>query len=170
MQTNHEAPAIPRPVHVWKQIPREKRIEVAQAFWADEESFEQQIEAIELIARQMKFRPKSVRALDLDRKSRYLAGLQTTTDTIAARALVTYHLVAQRPMLGRFLDLLEISHQDGLIVDENTPRPAPERLEPAATQLATEYPAESVRLYLSTLLSQDPETWGGLAPVLEKLP
>jgi len=32
----------------------------------------------------------------------------------------------------------------------------------AAGQLAEKYPAEDVALYLSTLVSQDPETWDAL--------
>jgi hypothetical protein len=34
---------------------------------------------------------------------------------------------------------------------------------PAAAKLAEQFPAEDVRIYLNTLLSQDPETWGALA-------
>jgi hypothetical protein len=33
--------------------------------------------------------------------------------------------------------------------------------------LASSYPADDVALYLSTLMWQDPETWGGLEKVPE---
>jgi hypothetical protein len=36
-------------------------------------------------------------------------------------------------------------------------------LKTAAAQVAAKYPAEDVALYFSTLISQDPETWGELA-------
>jgi hypothetical protein len=35
--------------------------------------------------------------------------------------------------------------------------------------LAAQFPLDDVILYLNTLLCQDPETWGGVAPALEEL-
>ena len=71
-----------------------------------------------LIARQIKFRPKSVLSLPLDKKARHLAGLAQVSDLLAARLLISYHLEHQRPMMGAFLDALGIAHEDGLIKDE----------------------------------------------------
>jgi len=34
-------------------------------------------------------------------------------------------------------------------------------------KLSAEFPAEEVRLYLNTLLCQDPETWGALAETVK---
>ena len=86
---------------------------------------------------------------------------------IAARALVNYHLERQRPMMGAFLDLLGITHDNGLISDENLAKPDAEKVTQAAKDLATKYPAEDVSLYLSTLVSQDPETWEPLVDVAQ---
>jgi hypothetical protein len=66
-------------------------------------------------------------------------------------------------MMAAFLDGLGIAHEDGLISEENASKPQPERLRTAAAELATKYPPEDVELYFATLVSQDPETWGGLA-------
>ena len=44
-------------------MPPERRLEAAELFWADEESTEQQIEAVGAIAAHMKFRTKSVLSL-----------------------------------------------------------------------------------------------------------
>ena len=104
-----------RPSKIWRRQPLERRIDAAGLFWDDEQSAEQQMEAVAAIASHMKFRPRSVIALAPDRRARYLAQLPTISDTIAARALVTYHLERQRPMMGEFLDLLGISHENGLI-------------------------------------------------------
>ena len=41
------------------------------------------------------------------------------SDLLAARLLIAYHLEHQRPMMGAFLDLLGIAHEDGLIKDED---------------------------------------------------
>ena len=111
----------------------------------------------------MKFRAKSVIALPLDKKAKYLATLPTVSDTVAARALVNYHLERQRPMMAAFLDSLGIAHENGLINEENVTKPDAEKLKQAASELATKYPTEDVSLYFSTLVSQDPDTWGGLA-------
>lgn len=152
-----------RPSRLWKQMPQERRVAAAELFWADEESTEQQIEAIAAIAAHMKFRTKSVLGLAPDRKSKYLATLPTISDTVAARALVNYHLATQRPMMAAFLDSLEITHEDGLISEENTAKPDADKLKAAAAALAEKFPADDVTLYFSTLVSQDPETWDALA-------
>ena len=100
-------------------MPAERRVAAAELFWSDEQSTDQQIEAVAAIATHMKFRAKSVIALPLDKKAKYLATLPTVSDTVAARALVNYHLERQRPMMGAFLDSLGIAHENGLINEEN---------------------------------------------------
>ncbi len=141
----------------------ERRMKAAEVFWADDQSTEQQVEAVAALANHMKFRTKSVIGLPLERKSKYLATLPAITDTIAARALVSYHLETQRPMMAAFLDALGIAHEDGLISDETVAKPEAAKLRDAAATLASKYPPEDVSLYLSTLVSQDPETWEAVA-------
>ena len=148
-------------------MPLERRIDAAALFWDDEHSAEQQMEAVAAIATHMKFRPRSVVTLAPDKRAKYLAQLPTVTDTIAARALVNYHLERQRPMMGAFLDLLGIAHEDGLISEENLQKPDEAKVKQAAKDLAEKYPADKVSLYLSTLVSQDPETWESLVDVAQ---
>ena len=76
------------------------------------------MQAALLIAQQKKFRPKTVIGLDVDRKAKHLASLASLPDSIAARALMLYHLADQRPMMGRFLDALGIAHENGLIKED----------------------------------------------------
>ena len=148
-------------------MPAEKRLDAAELFWSDEQSTDQQIEAVSALASHMKFRAKSVVSLPVDRKTKYLLALPNLPDSIAARALVAYHLTRQRPMMAAFLDALGIAHEDGLISDENLAAPDPEKLKAAAATLAASFSAEDVALYLSTLVSQDPETWQALAELPE---
>lgn len=150
-------------------MPTERRIDAAELFWSDEESAEQQAEAVGAIAGHMKFRAKSVLALPIERKAKYLAGLPVVSDAVAARALVHYHLERQRPMMGSFLDALGIPHENGLITAETMSAPDRERLKTAVAGLASSYPAEDVALYFSTLVSQDPDTWGELAVAAEAM-
>jgi hypothetical protein len=152
-----------RPSKIWKRMNPERRMDAAELFWTDDQSIEQQVEAISAIALHMKFRTKTLFSLPLDRKAKYLATLPIMPDTIAARALVNYHLERQRPMMAAFLDSLGISHENGLINDENVTKPDAEKLRAADEALARTFPPEDVALYFSTLISQDPETWGALA-------
>jgi hypothetical protein len=156
------------PSKLWKRLTPDQRLQASRAFWLDEQATDDQLQAVLLISQQKKFRPKTVVSLDEDRKARHLASLLTLPDQLAARALVVYHLAEQRPMMAAFLDALGISHENGLIQDDAV-LPDPEKVAPAAAQLATQFPAASVSLYLNTLLCQDPQTWGGLAnlPQLE---
>jgi hypothetical protein len=139
----------------------DQRQQAARAFWSDEEATDDQVQATLLIAQQKKFRPKTVVGLDVDRKARHLASLGSLPDTLAARALIVYHLAAQRAMMSAFLDELGIAHQNGLI-DQESVKPDAAKLAPAVAKLFADFPAADVRLYLRTLLSQDPDTWGGL--------
>lgn len=139
----------------------DQRQRAAHAFWSDSEAADEQVQATLLIAQQKKFRPKTVVSLDLDRKSRHLASMVSIPDTLAARALIVYHLAEQRGMMGAFLDALGIKHEKGLI-DEDSVKPDPGKLASAVAKLTAEFPADDVRLYLKTLVCQDPETWGAL--------
>ena len=154
-----------RPSKLWRRMPLERRIDAADLFWNDEHSADQQMEAVASIATHMKFRPRSILALTPEKRARYLAQLPAVSDAIAARALVNYHLERQRPMMGAFLDLLGIAHENGLISDEKLAKPDEAKVKEAAGKLAAAYPADDVSLYLATLVSQDPETWDALVAV-----
>ena len=156
-----------RPSRIWKRLPIDRRETAAELFWSDEQSAEQQVEACASIATHMKFRAKSVLNLPLDKKAKYLVRLPNVSDAVAARALVNYHLGQQRAMMGAFLDALGMTHEDGLIDEETTVKPEPEKLRAAVAEIATKFPQEDIALYFSTLVSQDPETWGELAGLPE---
>jgi hypothetical protein len=160
-------PDLPRPSVLWKRLSPERKLQAAEAFWADREAATEQAEAVMLIAQRIKFRAKSVIAMPRERKAKHLVGLGTVSEVLAARLLVAYHLAHRRPMMGAFLDALGISHDNGLIADEELKPPPAERLQEAARTIAAAHPAEDVALYLSTLVWQDPDTWAGLAEAPE---
>jgi hypothetical protein len=165
-----DVPDIPRPSQLWKQLSTERKQQAAEAFWSDENAGVEQAEAVAAIAQRIKFRMKSVVALPREKKARHLITIGPASELIAARLLVAYHLTHQRPMMGSFLDALGIAHEDGLIAADEVEAPAPERLSEAANTLSAQYPAEDVTLYLSTLIWQDPQTWGGLTDVPQVRP
>jgi hypothetical protein len=83
---------------------------------------------------------------------------------------VAYHLQHQRAMMGAFLDALGIRHEEGIIAEEEVAPPTADALKQAARTLASSYPADDVSLYLSTLVWQDPDTWGPLGDLPETKP
>jgi hypothetical protein len=155
-----------RPSRIWKRLTAERRAAAAELFWSDEQSAEQQVDACANIATHMKFRPKTVLGLPLDKKTKYLVSLPNVPDAVAARALVNYHLATQRPMMGEFLDALGVAHEEGLIKDDTVVKPESEKLRAAAAAISQKFPAEDVSLYFATLVSQDPDTWGELAELV----
>jgi len=160
-----DAPDLPRPSQLWKELSSDRKVLAAEAFWRDDNAGIERAEAITAIAQRIKFRPKSVVALPREKKARHLVSLGIVSELVAARLLVAYHLNHQRAMMASFLDALGIKHDQGLIEEEDVAPPSPERLREAAAAIAGQYPAEEVSLYLSTLVWQDPETWGPLADV-----
>jgi hypothetical protein len=158
-----EVPAIPRPSQLWKQLSSDRRLQAAHAFFRDENAGMEQAEMIATIAQRIKFRPKSVLSLPTEKKAKHLVSLPGVSELVASRLLVAYHLDQQRPMMARFLDALGIGHENGLIADEDITPPSPDALKAAAKTLAESFPAEEVTLYLSTLVWQDPDTWGALS-------
>ena len=159
---DNEQQQIPRPSQLWKQLSAERKQQAAEAFWSDSNASVEHAEAIIGIAQRIKFRPKSVIALSVEKKARHLISIGVTSELVAARLLVAYHLAHQRPMMGAFLDAVGIAHQEGLIDDETVEAPSEEKLAAAANAIGAAYPAADVALYLSTLTWQDPDTWGGL--------
>ncbi len=162
-----DAHDIKLPSSLWKPLDQERKLKAAAAFWQDENAALEQAEALAVIAQRLKFRPKSVIGLPLEKKVRQLASIATVSELVAARLLVAYHLEHQRPMMGAFLDAVGIPHDQGTIAEEELTPPAPATLLAAAAAIAKDYPAEDVALYLSTLQWQDVETWGPLADAPE---
>jgi hypothetical protein len=154
------------PSRLWKTMTPDLRLRAARAFWLDDQAANDQIQAVMLISQKKNFRPKTIVALDVDRKAKHLASLPSLPDVIAARALVGYHLAEQRPMMGEFLDALGIAHEKGLIQDEAA-RPDPEKMGAAVESIAENFTAEDVSLYLNTLMCQDPETWDALSEIMQ---
>ena len=102
---------ISRPSQLWKQLSPERKQQSAEAFWSDNNATVEHAEAIVTIAQRIKFRPKSVIALPVEKKARHLVAVGAISELVAARLLVAYHLAHQRPMMGAFLDALGIAHE-----------------------------------------------------------
>lgn len=151
-------------------MPVDKRVLAAEAFWLDRESPEiavQQMEAVATLARRLKFRPRSVLALPVERRARHLAQISDVGDAVATRALIAYHFSHQRPLMGAFLDALGIPHEEGLITVEDVSPPDESRLATAIRSVKETYDAGDVDLYLRTLAVLDGGTWANLPGALK---
>jgi hypothetical protein len=155
----------PTPSRLWKLMTTEQRLRAATALWRNDGATNDQMQAALLIAKQKNFRPKTVIALDGDRKARYLATVPDLPEALAASVLIIYHMADQRPMMGAFLDALGIAHENGMIQDDAV-IPDPTKLAAAVAAIVEAFPPHDVSLYLNTLLCQDPATWGALRGAL----
>jgi hypothetical protein len=158
-----------RPSLLWKQLPTPTRVRLASAFWSDTQSTDigiQHAEAIAVLARRLNFRVKSVRALPLDTRAKYLAQTLEVSDTVAMRALVAYHMAHERPLMSSFLDALGIAHENGVITADQVDAPGADQIRKAVESIRASYPADAVDLYLQTLVAVDGDTWRELGPVL----
>jgi hypothetical protein len=141
---------------------------LADAFWRDERSQEihaPRVEAIVAIARRLNFRGKSVQALPVEKRARYLAQMDVS-DVIATHALIAYHFREQRALMGAFLDAVGIPHEDGLITAEQVDPPDRARLVSAIETVRRTYPVADLETYLRTLAVVDSDTWRELEPLL----
>jgi hypothetical protein len=159
-----------RPSRLWKELAPDTRLALAEAFWREDEDEAseagvQHAEAVAAIARRLNFRMKSVQALPVDRKARQLAQIADVSDSVATRALISYHFLTQRPMMTTFLNALGVANDNGLITAENVAAPATDQLRAAVGQLS-DYPKDAVSLYLRTLSAVDEDTWKNLEPLI----
>lgn len=142
----------------------DQRLVAADAFWHEDQADIQlqHMEAIVAIARRMNFRPKSVHALAIERKAKMLAQMQEVSDSIATRALISYHFKAKRDLMGAFLDAVGIAHENGMIAEESVPAPPADKLTAAIKKVRETFPQHDVDLYMRTLATLDGDTWAGM--------
>jgi hypothetical protein len=162
-----------RPAQLWKELPLDKRVVAAEAFWADAEAADapaQHVEAIVMLARRLNFRPKSMQALPAAKRAQHLARVSDVSDGIASRALIAYHFAAQRPLMSGFLDALGIAHDAGLITAEEVAPPTSEQLAKAVQAVRDTFPPADVELYMRTLSALDGETWREVDALLPLTP
>lgn len=158
-----------RPVRIWRAMGAERRKEAALAFWkSDKVKDVEKAAAVEVLATAMHFRPQTIRQAPPDKRAAFLANCNALDDHVTGTILFIYHVETKVPMMARFLDALEIKHEEGRIEEEVKP-PTEEALKKAVAELIENHDRAEVITYLEVLLSQDDETWGGLLPVLGKV-
>ena len=154
------------PARLWPALDEPIRRLAVHAMYGDDPELRGQ--ADEALAGALRFRPAGVRKLSVDKRIDYFVRRVHPDNTLASSLLTTLHLAHRRALLGVFLDALGIPNDDGLIPPDDEPEPvATARLAPAVDTLHERFDAPDVDVYLASLLALDPQTWGGLRPLLE---
>src|SRR5262245_57936224 len=158
-----------RPSRLWKSMSAEQRVAAADAFWNEDQADIQlqHMEAIVAIARRLNFRPKSVQALPLERKTKMLAQMSEVSDSIATRALISYHFKTKRDLMSAFLDAVGITHENGMIAEESVAPPPADKLAAAIKTVKGTFAPADVDLYMRTLATLDGDTWVGMESALQ---
>ena len=150
-------------LHIWKLMGDDRRLLAATAFYSDEALREYHRAADTFLARLKNFRPQFIRRLPAEKRASYLAHANLAVE-LAAQLTVSYHFAYQRPIMAAFLTSLNIPNDNGMITeDADLSPPSDDALTSAVASLRASFPAEDVEIYLQTLISQNPDTWSGLA-------
>ncbi len=157
-----------RPLRIWRSLDHDRKLRAAAALWSSEHVGREEIDsAVKAIAEARRFRPHSIRSAPVAKRTAYLAAILNIPDPVASSALFAYHLDHHVPMMSRFLETLGIEHEGGRIAAEVEPR-TKDQLTKGIEVLMAEFDPVDVVIYLKTLVSQDPETWGALADLIEE--
>lgn len=157
------------PYAIWDLLTDDEKRLAARAMWTQGDRDTRA--AIELaLAKEMKFRPQSLRKLGIDTITTRLVRLAPDLpDSVVFQFLFHLHLADRRPLLAEFLDAVGLPHDEGILaLEDDTPSPDPETVATAAGDLVTAHGHEAA-VYLATLRVADAEMWEGVEKVLETL-
>jgi hypothetical protein len=157
------------PTALWRQLDSETRRIAANSLYRGEwDDPAGRREADNAIAEAIRFRGAAVRKLPVERRVDYLLRAVRPDDSLARSLLLALHLDQRRGLLETFLDQLEIPQEGGMIdPDFDLQPPEAERLSQAVQKLREGHPADEIDVYLASLLAMEPETWGGLAELVD---
>ncbi|MCU0304154.1 MAG: hypothetical protein MUC56_08870 [Thermoanaerobaculales bacterium] len=155
------------PLAVWDLMTDDEKRAAAVALWkhADLESRM----AVEMVlAKEMKFRPQSVRKLSADRVAPRLARLAAELPESALfQFLFHLHMAERRGLMIGYLDAVGLPHREGVLeLPDDAEPPTPEAAAGPARALVAEHGRDAL-VYLATLAVADADFWAGILPVLE---
>ena len=155
------------PYAVWDLMSEDEQREAATALW--EHADRSSRAAIELaLAKELKFRPKSVHQLPAERVlGRLLRLAPDLPDTVLFQFLFHLHMECRRELLVEFLDAVGLPHKDGVLdLPEDQEAPEAAGVDKAARALIKGHDRRAL-IYLATLRVADKDFWSGLDGVLE---
>ncbi len=156
------------PYAVWDLMTDDEQRTAAAALWLNADH-ETKILLDMTLAKDLKFRPQSVRKLPVERVVGRLARLaDEVPENLLFQYLFHYHMTERRQLLGEFLDGASIPHEDGVLdLPEDFDGPDADKVGQAAKELVAAHGHDAI-VYLATLKIADGEFWSGLDPILEE--
>ncbi len=155
------------PLAVWDLMTEDEKKASAAALWtnADRES---RMAVEMLVAKEMKFRPQSVRNLSVERVAPRLARMaEGLPETVFFQFLFHLHMDQRRELMEAYLDAVGLPHKEGVLdLPEDAEVPTAEAAVGPANDLIAEHGREAL-VYLATLAVADAAFWDAMLPVLE---
>src|SRR5947209_843389 len=146
MSKNEQSETVDIP-EIWKQIGEQRRVQGAEAFYADKTLKDFHGVADKYIGQHKNFRPQFVKKLPVGKRAAYLSVMPLPQD-LAAQLIVSYHFGHQRQLMTDFLNALNVPNEEGLIKEDFEPQaPDDAALGAAVNVLKGKYPAEDVANY-----------------------
>lgn len=129
----------------------ELRRDILASFWTRGDAASRRM-ALAQLARSMNFREETLRKLPAEKKADMLAGRLSLAEYEPhfEAALLTFHVVERRELMGAFLDAWGIRHTDGSIEDDEYTVPSRDAVEAAASSLTGRFSEADVVLYIAT--------------------
>ncbi len=156
------------PLAVWDLMTEDEKKLAAAALWvnADRESRM----AVEMVlAKDMKFRPQSVKKLSTERVAPRLARLAADLpETASFQFLFHLHMAERRDLMVEYLDAVGLPHKEGVLdLPEDAEAPTADAVTGPARELLAKHGRDAL-VYLGTLAVADAAFWEGITGVLEE--
>jgi len=156
------------PYAVWELMTEDEQQAAAAALW---ESADRDTRAVleMTLAKDLKFRPQSIRKLPSERVvSRLVRLAEDVPENLLFQYIFHLHMSDRRQLLATFLDAAGIPHEEGVLdLPEDYEGPDAAKVEQAARDLVAAEGHEAV-VYLATLKVADRDFWSALDPVLDE--
>jgi hypothetical protein len=155
------------PLAVWDLMTDDEKQAAAVALWRNAD-LESRMAVEMVLAKEMKFRPQSVRKLSAERVAPRLARLAAELPEGALfQFLFHLHMAERRALMISYLEAVGLPHRDGVLeLPDDAEPPAAEAAAAPARDLVAEHGRDAL-VYLATLAVADAEFWAGMLPVLE---
>jgi hypothetical protein len=156
------------PLAVWDLMTEDEKKLAAAALWTNADRESRMV--IEMaVAKQMKFRPQSVRRLSAERVTPRLVRLASELpETALFQYLFHLHMTDRRDLMVEYLDAVGLPHSEGVLdLPEDAGAPTEDQVVGPARDLVAErgHPA---LVYLATLAVADADFWASMLGVLEE--
>ena len=155
------------PSAVWDLMTDDEKKTSAAALWTNADRDSRM--AVEmLVAKEMKFRPQSVRKLSVERVAPRLARMAADLpESVFFQFLFHLHMADRRELMVEYLDAVGLPHKDGVLdLGEGDEAPTGEAAIGPAEELVAKHGREAL-VYLATLAVADADFWAAMIPVLD---